>query len=63
MWIIGCDFHPSFQVVAIFDNQSSEIKVRRLQHRKEAEQVLSLRSAGSKHGGPGSVRVHAVVSL
>jgi transposase len=37
MWIIGCDFHPSFQVVAIFDNSTSEIRVRRLGHRPEAE--------------------------
>jgi transposase len=37
MWIIGCDFHPSFQVVAIFDNQTEQIRVRRLQHQEEAE--------------------------
>jgi transposase len=38
MVIIGCDFHPSFQQVAIFDNQSGEIGERRLRHREEAEQ-------------------------
>jgi transposase len=38
MLIIGCDFHPSFQHVAIFDNQTGEIQKRRLQHREEAEQ-------------------------
>lgn len=37
MWIIGCDFHPGFQLVAIFDNLTGEIKVRRLGHRAEAE--------------------------
>lgn len=37
MWIIGCDFHPGFQVVAILDKQTGELKVRRLQHREEAE--------------------------
>jgi transposase len=37
MWIIGCDFHPSFQVVAIFDNQTGAIEVKRLCHREEAE--------------------------
>jgi transposase len=37
MWIIGCDFHPSFQVVAIFDNRREQIQVRRLSHRAEAE--------------------------
>jgi transposase len=38
MLIIGCDFHPSFQQVAIFDNQSGEYEERRLSHRGEAEQ-------------------------
>jgi transposase len=38
MLIIGCDFHPGFQQVAIFDNQTGEIEEKRLQHRKEAEQ-------------------------
>jgi transposase len=38
MLIIGCDFHPSFEQVAIFDNQTGEIQERRLGHREEAEQ-------------------------
>src|SRR5882757_3581122 len=38
MLIIGCDFHPGFQQVAIFDNRTGEIKEKRLQHRTEAEQ-------------------------
>jgi transposase len=38
MVIIGCDFHPSFQQVAIFDNLTGEMWERRLQHREEAEQ-------------------------
>jgi transposase len=38
MLIIGCDFHPSFQQVAIFDNLTGERRERRLQHREEAEQ-------------------------
>jgi Transposase len=50
MLIIGCDFHPGFQQVAIFDNQTGEISERRLQHREEAEQFYSWLS------GPG-VRV------
>ena len=37
MLIIGCDFHPSFQLVSIFDNQSGEVKQMRLGHRAEAE--------------------------
>jgi transposase len=38
MLIIGCDFHPSFQQVAIFDNRTGEIERKRLRHRQEAEQ-------------------------
>jgi transposase len=38
MVIIGCDFHPGFQQVAIFDNQSGEYGEKRLSHRVEAEE-------------------------
>src|ERR1700683_1074265 len=38
MLSIGCDFHPGFQQVAIFDNRTGEIQDKRLQHRAEAEQ-------------------------
>ena len=37
MLIIGCDFHPSFQQVAILDKRTAEIQEKRLQHREEAE--------------------------
>jgi transposase len=38
MLIIGCDFHPGFQQVAIFDKRTGEMQEKRLQHRGEAEQ-------------------------
>lgn len=38
MLIIGCDFHPGFQQVAIFDNRTGEVEQKRLRHREEAEQ-------------------------
>jgi hypothetical protein len=38
MLIIGCDFHPGFQQVAIFDNRTGEGEQRRLRHGEEAEQ-------------------------
>src|SRR5260370_33799851 len=38
MLIIGCDFHPSFQQVAIFDNRTGEYQQCRLGHRQEEEQ-------------------------
>jgi transposase len=36
MLIIGCDFHPGFQQVAIFDNQTGEYTGKRLQHAEQA---------------------------
>lgn len=38
MVIIGCDFHPSFQQVAIFDKGTGEMEERSLSHPGEAEQ-------------------------
>jgi transposase len=38
MLIIGCDFHPGFQQVAIFDNRTGEVQEKKLQDRAEAEQ-------------------------
>ena len=38
MLIIGCDFHPGFQQIAIFDKRTGEVEEKRLQHRVEAEQ-------------------------
>src|SRR5437773_7158415 len=38
MLIIGCDFHPGIQQVAIFDKQTGEYQEKRLSHRAEAEQ-------------------------
>jgi transposase len=46
MLIIGCDFHPGFQQVAIFDKQTGEYQEKRLQHRAEAEQFY--RSLGGQ---------------
>jgi transposase len=37
MLIIGCDFHPGFQQLAIFDKSTAEISYRRLQHPQEAQ--------------------------
>ena len=44
MLIIGCDFHPGFQQVAIFDNQSGEVQEKRIGHREEAEQFYRSRA-------------------
>ncbi len=50
MLIIGCDFHPGFQQIAIFDNQTGEIEQRRLKHREEAEQFYRSLPAGVQVG-------------
>jgi transposase len=38
MLIIGCDFHPGFQQIALLDTETGEYSERRLGHREEAEQ-------------------------
>ena len=34
MLIIGCDYHPSFQQIALVDTETGEMQERRLQHRE-----------------------------
>jgi transposase len=36
MLIIGCDFHPGFEQIAILDKETGEVRSRRLQHPEEA---------------------------
>jgi len=38
MWIIGCDFHPSFQQVAYINTEGGECGSRRLGHMAQAEE-------------------------
>jgi hypothetical protein len=37
MMIIGCDYHPGFQQIALVDTETGELQERRLEHREEAE--------------------------
>jgi transposase len=37
MVIIGCDFHPGFQQIALLETETGEIKELRLAHKQEAE--------------------------
>ena len=37
MIIIGVDFHPEFQQIALVDTDSGELQEKRLSHRQEAE--------------------------
>ena len=38
MWIIGCDFHPRFQQIAMVNTEGGEWVERRLEHVREAEE-------------------------
>jgi transposase len=38
MLIIGCDYHPGFQQIALVDTENGELSERRLLHPEEAEQ-------------------------
>jgi transposase len=38
MLIIGCDYHPSVQQIAMMDTETGECQERRMAHRAEAEQ-------------------------
>ena len=61
MLIIGCDFHPGFQQVAIFDNRTGEIEEKRLQHRDEAEQFYRSLAGPGGAGRDGGLRALSVV--
>jgi len=45
--IIGCDYHPGFQQIALVDSETGELNERRLEHRQEAESFYrDLRAQG-----------------
>jgi transposase len=49
MIIIGVDFHPEFQQIALMDSDTGEFQERRLAHREEAERFYrELAAAGQK---------------
>ena len=50
MLIIGCDFHPPFQQVAIYDPEAGEIVVRKLKHTQEALEFYGSLPPGARIG-------------
>jgi transposase len=51
MWIIGCDFHPSYQQIAALDPATGETVERRLSHEgKEAETFYAALPRGARVG-------------
>ena len=60
MKYIGCDFHPSFQEVAMLDQETGEMVERRLLHTEEARAFYEgLQGAGG--GRDRSQWEHALV--
>lgn len=51
MWIIGCDYHPRFQQIAMVNTEGGEYGQRRLEHVGEAEEFYrSLAGQGVRVG-------------
>jgi transposase len=51
--IIGCDYHPGFQQIAVVDSETGELQERRLEHREGAEKFyreLAARGASVRLG-------------
>jgi hypothetical protein len=46
-WSIGCDYHPSFQQIALVNTEGEECANRRLEQREEAERFY--RSLQKQH--------------
>ena len=42
MIIIGVDFHPEFQQIALVDTDTGELEERRLHHRMKAKRLTAL---------------------
>jgi transposase len=50
MMIIGCDFHPSFQEVAILDNETGELWKKRVNHPEQAREFYASLAAPVRVG-------------
>ena len=51
MWIIGCDYHPRFQQIAMVNTEGGECGERRLEHVEQGEQFYrSLRGQAVRVG-------------
>ena len=57
-FIIGCDFHPGYQYIAMLDTETGKLVKKRLVH--EGEEVLR-RAASTGAGGHRNERAFAVV--
>ena len=56
MLIIGCDFHPGFQQVAVFDKRTGEYQEKHLSPSSGSGTVLPLAGGAGGAGRDGGVR-------
>ena len=63
MIIIGADYHPGFQQIALVDSETGELNELRLEHREEAEKFYRELAAQGNEGarGDGSQWTRALV--
>ena len=63
MIIIGVDYHPAFQQIALLDTETGEFQEKRLGHREEAEAFYRVLGDYRRDGarGHGSQRARTLV--
>jgi hypothetical protein len=63
MLLIGCDYHPSVQQIAMLDTETGDYSEHRLKHRWRSREVLprSEVTHAKDQGGPRSDRTQTVV--
>ena len=61
MIIIGADFHPEFQQIALVDTDTGEFQEKRLGHPQEAEQFYRALAGAEGKGRDGGQRACALV--
>ena len=61
MMIIGCDFHPRYQQIAMMDTATGELVERRLEHENGEARAFYARLPEPVAGGHGSDRLRAMV--
>jgi transposase len=62
MWIIGCDFHPSFQQIALMNQATGEYRGLRLEHKGgEAERFYRGLAGQQVRVGNGGHGKHSLV--
>ena len=61
MRIIGCDYHPRYQQIAMMDTETGELVERRLEHENGEARAFYAEFAEASARGHGSDRLRAMV--